>query len=49
MDKVVQTIARLLDMCDSIYILQGWDKSCGANREYSYALAKDMIIMFEKE
>lgn len=39
----------MLDMCDSIYILQGWDKSCGANREYSYALANDMIIIFEKE
>lgn len=39
----------MLDMCDGIYMLQGWYKSCGANREYSYALAKDMIIMFEKE
>ena len=37
----------MLDMCDSIYMLKGWEKSCGANREYSYALAKDMIIMFE--
>ena len=37
----------MLDMCDSIYMLQGWEKSCGANREYGYALAKDMIIMYE--
>lgn len=37
----------LLDMCDAIYMLKGWENSCGANREYGYALAKDMII--EKE
>lgn len=38
----------LLDMCDSIYMLNGWEKSCGANREYGYALAKDMTIIFEQ-
>ena len=37
----------MLDMCESIYMLQGWEKSCGANLEYGYALAKDMIIMYE--
>ena len=37
----------MLDMCDSIYMLQGWENSCGANREYGYAMAKDMIIMHE--
>ena len=37
----------LLGMCDSIYMLKGWDKYRGANREYGYALAKGMEIMFE--
>ena len=37
----------MLAMCDSIYMIKGWDKSCGANREYGYAMAKDMIIMHE--
>ena len=37
----------MLDMRESIFMLQGWDKSCGANREYGYAMAKDMIIMYE--
>lgn len=37
----------MLDMCDSIYMLKGWKKSCGANREYGYALASDMIIICE--
>lgn len=37
----------LLEMCEGIYMLKGWEKSCGANREYDYALAKDMTVMFE--
>lgn len=37
----------MLDMCDTIYMLNGWEKSCGANREYGYAMAKDKIIVFE--
>lgn len=37
----------LLDMCEGIYMMDGWEKSCGANREYGYALAKNMTIMFE--
>lgn len=38
----------LLDMCEAIYMLENWNESCGANREYGYALAKDKIIMCEK-
>jgi hypothetical protein len=36
-----------IDMCQSMYMLDGWEKSCGANREYGYALAKGMEIIFE--
>ena len=38
----------MLDMCDVIYLLKGWEKSCGANREYGYALATDKIILQEE-
>ena len=37
----------LLGICDCIYMLKCWEKSCGANREYGYALAKGKEIMFE--
>lgn len=37
----------LLEMCDSIYMLRGWEESRGSNREYGFALAKDMVIMHE--
>ena len=39
----------LIDMCGAMYMLEGWEMSCGANREYGYALAKDMIILREGE
>ena len=37
----------MLDMCTAIYMLKTWNKSCGANRELGYAMAKDMTIMYE--
>lgn len=37
----------MLNMCTHIYMLKGWEKSIGANREYGYALASDMTIMRE--
>ena len=37
----------MLDMCEAIFMLRGWENSKGANREYGFALAKDMIIMYE--
>lgn len=38
----------MLDMCDSIFMIDGWQKSCGASQEYGYALAKDKIILMER-
>ena len=46
-DEYMKMCFCMLGMCDSIYMIKGWEKSCGANREYGYALAKDMIIMHE--
>ena len=37
----------MLDMCEAIFMMRGWEKSCGSNRELGYAMAKDMIIMYE--
>ena len=39
----------MLDMCDSIYMLQGWEKSCGANRELGYAMANKKTVFYECE
>jgi hypothetical protein len=37
----------MLDMADAIFMIDGWQKSCGASQEYGYSLAKDKIILFE--
>ena len=37
----------MLDMADSIYMLSNYENSKGACMEYGYALAKDMIIMYD--
>lgn len=39
----------MMDMCDSICMLKGWDKSCGAKRELGYAMAKKKTIFYEYE
>ena len=37
----------MLNICDGICMLKGFEKSCGANRKLGYAMANDMIIMYE--
>ena len=39
----------MLDMCDSIYLLKGFEKSCGANRELGYAMAKKKAVFYNRE
>lgn len=39
----------LLSMCDAIYMLEGWEKSTGANREYCYAVEKCKMVIEEQE
>lgn len=43
----ITTYEEYMNMCTHIYMLKGWEKSTGANREFGYALASDMIIMRE--
>lgn len=37
----------MLDLCDAIYLLNGWQRSRGACMEYGYAKAMGMAIMEE--
>ncbi len=46
-EEYMKLSIELLKMCDYIYMMSGWNKSRGANREYGYALASDKIIIRE--
>lgn len=37
----------LMEKCDFIYLLKGWETSAGCNQEYGYATAKDMTCLYE--
>lgn len=39
----------LLRECNCIYLLKGWQQSCGANREYGFAVGNYMEILQEEE
>ena len=46
-EEILKLDLWMLEGCDAIYMLKGWQQSCGANREYGFALAEGMGIMFE--
>ena len=37
----------MLDLCDAIYMLKGWERSEGAKEELAFALANNIHIMLE--
>ena len=39
---------RLIDLCDGIYMLKSWEKSCGAHEELGYAIGKDKEVIYER-
>ena len=39
----------LLDICDAIYMLDGWENSKGANQEYGFAKGKGIEIYEHKK
>jgi len=44
-EQILDIDLELLRRCDAIYMLKGWETSCGANREYGYARGRDMVIL----
>ena len=44
-EELLRLDLQILEMCDTLVQLPGWEKSCGANREYGYALAMDKLIV----
>lgn len=47
-DEYMKMSFLMLDMCDMIYMMRNWRKSCGSSQEHGYALAKDKAIIYEE-
>lgn len=48
-EDILDMDLKLLRECDSICMLKGWKQSCGANREYGFAVGNYMDILYEEE
>ena len=46
-DEYMKLDLMLLDMCDTIYMMNGWEKSKGACIEFRYAVDKELIVLSE--
>ena len=44
-DEYMAVCLCLVNMCDAIYMMEGWRESNGASIEYGYALAKELRII----
>lgn len=47
-EQYMEESIKLLQTCDCIYMLRGWEESKGAKREYHYAVEHNYIIRKEK-
>lgn len=46
-DEYMAMSFAMLDMCDSVYMLDGWEKSKGAKMEYERALKNGLNIIYQ--
>ena len=44
-EEYMKACLNLVDMCDIVIMLPGWEKSAGANREMGYALGKGKVVI----
>lgn len=47
-EEILDIDLKLLRECDGICMLKGWQQSCGANREYGFAVGNYMEILHEE-
>jgi len=44
-EEIMDICLSLMDKCDAIVMLPGWRKSIGCNREYGYAMGREMMVI----
>ena len=45
--EYMKTSLAMLEMCDAIFLLKGWEESKGCNMEFEYAYEHKHTIIFE--
>lgn len=48
-EEYMKVCIAMLECCDAIYMLDGWENSKGANIEYQYAKDNGLDICYESE
>ena len=48
-EQYMEVDYKLMDICDTIYMLSGWENSKGANSELEYAKKRKMNIVYENK
>lgn len=46
-ERILSHDIHLLSTADAIYMLDGWENAIGCNREYGFAIGKNMPVIFE--
>jgi hypothetical protein len=48
-DQYMSIALAMLDCCDAVYMLHGWQDSKGARIEHQYAIEHGKVIMYQEE
>lgn len=46
-EEYMKTSIAMLEMCDTVFFLEGWENSKGARMEFEYALERGYTMTFE--
>lgn len=48
-ERILNLDLEFLKLCDTIYMLKGWEKSCGACMEYGFAKGTGKAIYYQED
>lgn len=48
-ERILNLDLEFLKLCDTIYMLKGWEKSCGACMEYGFAKGAGKAVYYQED
>ncbi len=46
-EEYMRVCLAMIDVCDAVYFIKGWEQSIGSNMEHSYAIVESKILLYE--